>query len=663
MDHQTSSTEPGDIWTPLYRVELEELLRKQEYTAIHIRLLYWLIWHSLLSGEELIRVLSLEETSRSLVQSKHDLSEQIAAMKKLRVIDAVRLRELFMNSERYYVTDLGLYLYLSMIQPTPPLSPARLAKSYPVTRNDLLSRLAHPHTHTVLSDFVTRLIEEGNINGYHLASYQQPWRHRDQFGGNPIRFQSDAALLLAQDSSIYAFLVYVDIGPHQKADKLLRKLLERLLDARTSRLLYRQQWPGLLIISTPDRLPLWAQLLQERYLLRMTRPLSGGITTEHTFSSGVSAPIWWDLEALASGKHQSTLPFLQLSDLFQHPASDELVEMISRHHQFSELRLKDAAAPPPRTRPELTRYVGNALAYEAHHLTKDHLQALFGKKRSGRSIEEAGVLTLALTAFEKAILMETAQHPLLDIATLQAMLRPTSDPQAIKPLQQAITHLFQLHLIETRLWPGGDTSGEQQRYLLTSVALRFMAIRSHKLFSAYFVPPNYQKGDDEQLDRQKGVRGLAHQMPHTHGLYSLMGQLIRGAHKREEVIFTWKNAYESILTYINIFSQEHEKAVPDATVVFAASPHDESITILLEYDRGTMGEEGYLRKFKPYLDYQLSTKMPLPLILFVTTSAKAKQRVKQVLDNMGVSFSVVILLERDLLALGLTRALQNALDL
>jgi hypothetical protein len=657
MRQENDPKKPVNIWTPLYRSDLEAVLAEHEYTELHLYVLYLLIWLSLLSGEELLRLLSIEG-SLILVETKADLSQQIGTMKNLGLIDAIMLREPGIGRhQRYYVTDMGLYVYLSTVHPSPPLSIARLVRSYPVERNDLTARLARPGLHLTLSELVTRLLAEGEPLGYHLVSYQQPWNHTYTFGDKRKILKSDAALLIepAQEAK-YAFLVHVDID--HKADRQTEKFLLSLLDLRQIMWLYRQNWPSLLILSTPDRLPVWARLLLESSLKRITRPLSGGITTFDAMSQGVYTPIWYDLVTLAVASDPEQVPRVPFSRLLQDPASTELAEQFSHQRRFFELLLKEAAAPPPRTKKRLTRYVGDSLQYEAVHTTSELLEDLFSAKRKTRhSTHGTGLLTLALTDQEKEILTWAAHHPLLDIPTFQVLLRPVADAQTIKPLQQKIIRLSKLDLIETRLWAAGKTPFEQQRYLLSDTALKFMATRQGVPFSFYFMHPKYYKeSDDEQTKRQWGTRGLNAQLRHTNGLYTFMRQLYKGTQERGEVIVIWKSAHEAALWYRDTISQHAEHARPDAELVFAPSPGAQTTIILLEYDRGTTGEHEYYRKFKAYLDYLQATGTKLPLIVVVTPSQKAAQKMQRVLSALGGSLQVVILLERDLLTQGLTLA-------
>jgi hypothetical protein len=571
---------------------------------------------------------------------------------------ALSPHEMVGKHERYYVTDLGLYLYLSAMCAFPPLSIARLARAYPIGRADLLSRLARPHVHLACVALATRLIAEGGSHSY-LVSYQQPWQHIFPFAGKRHVLKSDAALLIQHGSeATYAFLVHVDTGPQQQAERKIERWLLSLLELRQMMQLYRQDWPGLLIISTQDRLSTWAHLLFASSFKRSTRPLAGGITTLDALSEGVYTPIWRDLGELATVAVPEQVPLIPLDHLLRVPASEALVEHFSQQYHFYQVLLKEATVPPPRTKQRLTRYVGDSLTDEAANLSREQLEALFAAARISRaSLEGTGLLTLALTAAEKELLTWAARHPLLDVPTFQALQRPAADVRAIKPIQKRITHLFQLGLLETRLWSPGTSPLEQQRYLLTRVALKFMAIRQSEPLSTYLVPPKYQRGDDEQLDRQWGTRGLHGQMWHTNGLYAFMRELFRGMYARGEILSQWKSAHEAARWYRNPISQEIGHARPDTELVFALSSDAERISrVLVEYDRGTTGEHEYFRKFKAYLDYQQASGVILPLLV-VTPSRKTAQRIERVLASLPGALRIAVLLESDLLTQGLSLVL------
>src|SRR5579859_2890089 len=290
MREQASDKDQQTLWTPLYRTELEALLEKQEYTTLHLYGLFWLIWLPLLSAEELVLLLSLEETTHVLVKTKKHLSEQISQMTRLHLIDTITIQEPGIGRhQRYYITDLGLYLYLSIVHPTPPLTPAQLASAYPVKRDDLLARLARPSVHLALAALSSRLIVEGDPLGFHLVSWQQFWRLTMPGFVQKQHMLLDAALLIGEGETKYAFLVHIDPGHRLKPEKEEKKFLWQLLDWRQLCLLHRQSWPALLIMTVPERLASWGKLLQESSQNRLTKPLAGGVTLIQDIRSGVYA--------------------------------------------------------------------------------------------------------------------------------------------------------------------------------------------------------------------------------------------------------------------------------------------------------------------------------------------------------------------------------------
>ncbi len=654
-----------NIWTPLYRTDLEILLTQQKYSKLHLYILYWLIWLPLLSNDELIRLLMSAKDVLHLVKTKKDLSVQVSQMRRLGLIDHVVLHEPKMvRHHRYYATDLGLYLYLSAVHSIPPVSIVELIKAYFVERNDLAARLATPHIHIALSELVTRLIAEGDAKNYPLLSYQQPWRHMYDAIGGKQQLSSDAALLIGgADETKHAFLVRVDTGPHFRNDKAEEQFLAELLHLRQSSHFYRQSWPGLLIITTQERIEKWGRLLlRSCQKQQISKPLSGAVTTIERLKNGVYEPIWWDLSLLPSMGTPFYALCVPLHQLLREPTSPELDELFSQQTRFQELLMLEASLPPPRTKLRLTRYVGESLQYEAAHLDAEMLEDLFeGKKKDNASYYGAGLLTIALTPMQKELLAWFAHHPLLDIPTLLAVLRPEADKQAMKLLYRQINRLFNLRLVETATqYEAAIKRHEPEQYLLTTAALRFMATRLGEPFSYYFVPQK-DRQNENQMQRQLGTLGLSEQDKHTRGLYRFMGNLFKVANVQGEHVLEWKSAHESAHYYQDSFHQEDEprQIRPDAELVVELN--DGVIRrFYLEYDRATTGPEDYRQKFEAYASYELSTRMPLPLILVVTPSTKAASTIRQVLVPIRGyygSLKVVVVLEQDVLAHGLTALL------
>src|SRR6266700_6259227 len=109
---------PDFPWSPLSREALDQVLASAELRKMDLEVLRWLVWLSLLSVQELTRLV------------------------------------------KHYPASISV---------------PKLVTCYPVTRTDLLARLARPVVHLALSALMSRLIAESPA-GYRLTSYQQPWK-------------------------------------------------------------------------------------------------------------------------------------------------------------------------------------------------------------------------------------------------------------------------------------------------------------------------------------------------------------------------------------------------------------------------------------------------------------------------------------------------------
>lgn len=659
MSMVSHSAAPVALWTPLFRSEVEALLSApDEIREPHLSLLSWLIWLPLLSQEELTRILTRETSTVLLPQRAEDVATLLRTMRAHSLIDLVVVQEPGEQRQqrRYYITDLGLYLFLARVQPSPPLSLPRLARAYPVERTDLLARLARPHLHQILSSLMSRLIAEGQAHQITVASYQHPFRQHVRLFSTHRVLEAHGALLLHAESIPYAFFLHIDAGSHSLADPLLERSLLALLDIREVVLLARRDWPHLLIVTTRERLALWSRLLLESSIKRARAPLAGGMTTLEAMPAGLFTPIWYDLVSLALASDLPHLPLVALPALLRAPASSGLVEQFSRAQHFAQMRLQDSPFAVRHLPVRLPRFVGTSLQEEAQHLEREQLDALFaGKRQTLKSVSGTGLLNLALGSQEKQILTLASHHPLLDLSTIRVFL--PQQEQSLKRLQQTMTHLAQLHVLETRHWPKSTVGWDRTRYLLTPAGLQYIAIRQGEPASRYFIAPKDRKGNDEQRWRQQGTPGLDQQKGHTHGLYALLRQVFAGMEARGEQLIEWKSAHEAARWYQDRVWQTTEQIRPDAEIVFVPATGSEHVRFLLEYDRGTTGRFEYHRKFKAYLDFELATSTSLPLILVVTPSPRSAQTIRQELLRLGGSLQVVIALEEDVLRAGLTRVL------
>src|SRR5436309_2567631 len=162
---------PDFPWTPLPREALEQVMASGELRKIDLELLRWLVWLSLLSVQELTRLAKVEGRSFD----EKTIGSHLLRLERLDLAASVVVSEAGWPpyQHRYYITDLGLYALVKHYPAS--ISVPRLVACYPVTRADLLARLARPVVHLTLSVLVSRLLAE-SPPGYRLTSYQQPWK-------------------------------------------------------------------------------------------------------------------------------------------------------------------------------------------------------------------------------------------------------------------------------------------------------------------------------------------------------------------------------------------------------------------------------------------------------------------------------------------------------
>src|SRR5579864_909080 len=194
-------------WSPLPKEALELVMASGEPGKIDQELLRWLVWLSLLSVQELARLVQVDGRSFDA----KTIGAHLLHLERLDLAASVVLSEVGWPpyQHRYYITDLGLYALVKRYPAS--ISVPKLVACYPVTRTDLLARLARPFVHLALSALVSRLIAE-SPPGYRLTSYQQPWKQTCDgiTGGGQQTWRCDAAFLLQTPTGAqHAFYVRV----------------------------------------------------------------------------------------------------------------------------------------------------------------------------------------------------------------------------------------------------------------------------------------------------------------------------------------------------------------------------------------------------------------------------------------------------------------------
>src|SRR5260370_15522384 len=154
---------PDFPWSPLSREALEQVMASGELRKMDFELLRWLVWLSLLSVQELARLVQVDGRSFD----EKTIGGHLLHLERLDLAASVVFSEAGWPpyQRRYYITDLGLYALVKHYPES--ISVPKLVACYPVTRTDLLACLARPFVHLALSDLMSRLISE-NPAGYRL---------------------------------------------------------------------------------------------------------------------------------------------------------------------------------------------------------------------------------------------------------------------------------------------------------------------------------------------------------------------------------------------------------------------------------------------------------------------------------------------------------------
>ena len=657
----------------LYAVLAAPELRSQ--TARQI--LYWLTWLSLLSSWELARLVERDDqTTRG----------HLLRLEELHLVAHVVCDEPGWppRHHRYYLTDLGLYALVAQYPEAPGrISVPKLVKSYPVTRQDLLARLARLPVHLVLSDLVSRLRAQCP-QGYELTSYQQPWKEDYIAQGQRHTWTCDAAFLLTTPRGTHhAFYVRVDQPERMFGQKEEMAFLSHLLDLRTTSLLSGESVPRLLILTQTARFPFWFEQIARTCALRGRTLPTCAIADYRDLAHSAYAPIWLPLDggmpSLGDIKSGPDTRCVSLTALCNEIAEDSLVERFSRYFTFQKLLLERQTGPLARHTHTLPQYVYESLQAEA-----DQLQPIERKDipAIGREIADefygtrsertrmAALLTLCFTAQQKSILAALARHPWMALPDLQTHLQSKStDPRLVLRQLKPLTDVQIAHLYP---WPANVPWQEQERYALTEAGLRYLAAR-HGLPPAHYLCPPSKKQPGQRVSQmdetirwvQRGAGDLKRQMFHTNGVYRCIRQITEAGRRggAYEVLF-WRSAREAIRWHPDMLGRECIFARPDAELLYAVRGQPTINRLLIEYDRGTTYAREYQIKLAAYADYQDATKDLLPPIVMIVQSQHTRKTIERVVHEVQASaLPIVMILEHEVGRTGLQSILPQLLHL
>jgi hypothetical protein len=661
-------------WSPLSRDALEQVMASGSLRKIDLELLRWLVWLSLLSVQELTRLVKVDGSSFDAKTIAHHLLH----LERLDLVASVVLSEVGWppNQRRYYITDLGLYALVKHYPAS--ISVPKLVACYPVTRTDLLARLARPVVHLALTEMVSRLIAE-SLPGYSLTSYQQPWKQtygRIGERGQQI-WKCDAAFLLQTPTGAqHAFYVRTDQPECLFSQAEAKRWLTSLFALRTYQRLRGEVMPHLLLLSTPARFPFWAEQIERVTLLGNTSLPTGCLADYTKLASGAYAPIWLPFgELVSSGGRDPENGQVPLLSLLDQPATQDLVEQFSHSFSFQHLLISRTRRSLTRRTKWLSRFVGDSLQEEARHELQTPrgtdcigIPAMISEELYGDKVARlriTALLNLVLTGQQKAILALLVRHPHLSLPDLLALLHPESQDERIIQ-RQLDPLLIELQLVRKDHWEAGVGWREGERYQLSERGLRFLAMR-HGLTPAYYLIPEKNVRDEKKRVsprdasvnwEQRGAALLARQMWHTNALYQCVRGIIEvGVRSGAYCIICWKSARESVRCYYDSDERDWMNVCPDAELLYIRTDSTRISIVLVEYDRGTTFYREYAAKFEAYSHYQRNTRTMLPPILVVIQRRATAQTIRTAIHEVGADVPVVLVLEEDLVQHGLLKAL------
>jgi hypothetical protein len=671
------SETPDFPWSALPREALEQVLTSAELRKMDLELLRWLVWLSLFSVQELTRLVQVDGRSFD----EKTIASHLLHLERLDLAASVVLSEAGWPpyQHRYYITDLGLY---ALVKHYPdPISVPKLVACYPVTRTDLLARLARPFVHLALSALVSWLIAECPA-GYRLTSYQQPWKQtygRIATGGQQV-WRCDAAFLLqTPHGTQHAFYVRIDQPECLLSQAEAKRWLSRLFALRTYQHLRGGVMPRLLLLSIPARFPFWAEQIEHVTLLGNTSLPQGCIADYTRLARGAYAPIWLPFDKLVSGGGRDLQGGqASLLSLLDQPALPELIDQFSQYFTFQHLLISRTTGPLSRQTKWLSRFVGDSLQEEARReiqpaggADRTALPAMLSEELYGDKVARlriAALLNLALTGQQKALLALLVRHPYLSLPDLLALLHPESQDERIVQ-RQLDPLLIELQLARKDPWQAGMGWRECERYQLSEIGLRFLAMR-HGLTPAYYLMPEKKVRDEKKRVsardptvnwEQRGAVLLGRQMGHTNALYQCVRGIVGlGVRSGAYRIICWKSARESVRCYYDSDARDWMNVCPDAELLYVRAEGTGLESVLIEYDRGTTFYREYAAKFEAYSHYQRYTRTTLAPILVVIQRSSTAHTIRTAIHQVGAGdVPVVLVLEADLLKQGLATILPH----
>lgn len=226
--------------------------------------------------------------------------------------------------------------------------------------------------------------------------------------------------------------------------------------------------------------------------------------------------------------------------------------------------------------------------------------------------ERIAALALATGATEKRLVDCLGRHPLLTTAELGVAL-------SVAPhfTRRAVERLLRVGLIVRH----GDEHDPEDRYCLTGLAIRLLALRDGVPFRRYLQHAPVTALPEEPTH---GLPTLLRQREHTVGTNSFFVSMLTRATEHRHLAL-WEGASEAVATFS--WGGERRTVRPDGAgvVVYAGRTH----RFFLEWDRGTERIAVLLEKLARYANYYRAwpSAGPSPATLLIACPSPQRENV------------------------------------
>lgn len=570
--------------------------------------LSWVARFPLLGEAEFAALLGADDWTTAAVLREVRRRDMVASV----LVDSPE----FEASERlFYLTDSGVAALAERMHTHPDI----VRHAFPVSRAELLARLARLETAVSVARFVATLADNLRRHGDGITleeAWSTHWAPR-QVGRTDEPPGVEAYGRLRQGAHVAAFALAWDRAaapyPHRRQRVAAWYRADDLRDAPWGRAL-----PPVLVICADDRLITeWTQAAARSADRRRREALRLAVARSDDLN--VRGPLrarWW---GPGGGRCVTLLDLLAWRVVPAVSARTNQPESVPKPVPDRPLGPKSPGVPPVVVRND------RSTTTRPHDRARDRLG----------DAEWWAALTVGLSAMQKLFLEWVAHHPLLPHSHLAIHLRV-----ATRGLEQLVSEIVRYGLVA--IDRSSATSGrDDRRYVLTWRGAGYLAARDGVSLRTYprdgviAVQGAESHQDPHRSDRWRHghvrLSDVRRRPEHTAGVYSFALALAqeaelwraRGVDYR---LLAWLNAAESQVWFR--WKGRFSVIRPDGRFWFRAS--DRMYDLMLEWDRGVVRRRDYARKFAAYVAYLASQGTPRDddMRLVVVTTGAAAQRVR-----------------------------------